>query len=648
MAEALGAAATIISIVGFSAQAFDGCVKGFVLLSTAQNLGRDADILRSMLEWEQFRLEQWGEKVGLQDPAKADILMDWKLIENTLVHLRNLITDTEALKKKYNLELTEQVSTVAPDEGEKTSNNGDQQDKLSKSRFKRLFGQNKASSAAAKVIQSKNNAPKKLWWAAVDKQDFQNLVKDIAHFVQRLHDSLSLTMQAQMQKQMDTLLHDGVHRSENVYDLEFLRELAAHLRKEPPGYKEEDERTESVADEIDRGLRNLLFHSIARGEVEEVEALLDKGLDIHCENRVGWGTMIVAADHGQLRVAEVLLQRGADPTKGTIGYRRPLHFAAEHGHEGIVRLLLDQPLVDINARDHTGQTALFKAADNGRHEVVTLLLQQPNINPNETSDQGFTPLLQTVFNRHTEVIRLLLARGDVDPNRADTANGQTPLWMAATTTDEILQMMLDREDIRINKPGRWGKTPLYQAVQHGTVTAAQMLLKAGADPNIPSEDEITPLIIVVTQGREEHLELLLAQTGINIDDQNIVGDSALHLACLNGNAKLIRILLAHSPPPHIEAKNKEGRTPLHLAAENGHKVAAKLLLKAKAVIDAQDSKGNTPLSLAAVAGHDAVARFLLESGADPEVADEDEETPLEKARDKHLDTIISVFKEMKV
>jgi hypothetical protein len=31
-----------------------------------------------MLDWEQFRLEQWAEKAWLQDPAKADILMDWK------------------------------------------------------------------------------------------------------------------------------------------------------------------------------------------------------------------------------------------------------------------------------------------------------------------------------------------------------------------------------------------------------------------------------------------------------------------------------------------------------------------------------------------------------------------------------------------
>lgn len=60
MAEALGAAATLVSIIGFSAQCFDGCIKGFVLLTSAKNLGKDGDILRSMLDWEHFRLQQFG------------------------------------------------------------------------------------------------------------------------------------------------------------------------------------------------------------------------------------------------------------------------------------------------------------------------------------------------------------------------------------------------------------------------------------------------------------------------------------------------------------------------------------------------------------------------------------------------------------
>ena len=640
MAEVVGAAATLVSIIGFSAQVFDGCVKGFVLLSTAQNIGQDADILRSMLEWEQLRLEQWAEKAGLQDPAKADILMDWKLITTTLQHIQDLTTDTEVLKKKYNLILLER----APNLDEKASSDqGDDDEKASTSRFKRLFGQSAKGSntAAAKVIRSKNAAPKKLWWAAVDKQNLEKLVNDISHFIQRLHDLLDLSMQTQMQKQIEALLEDATRRYDDVPDLEVLRELAVMARKDPPSY--EDSHADDIAKEIERKFTNLLFYAIPKGEIKEVESLLDKGVDLHACDHCGWVPLVRAAEAGQLAIVEMLLKRGADPLKGTIGTRLPLHFAAEEGHEPVVRLLLQQPTVNPNQKDFTGQTALFKAADKGHHTIVELFLRQEGIEADAQTDYGFTALLQALFNRHKEVIKLLLDTPDVNPNHC-CENGQTPLWMASGKEDEILEMVLARKDVEINLQSRFKETPLYHTVKWGSARSVQMLLDAGADPSIGNEDERTPLCWAAGDGKEDFIELLLKHHGMDINKPERLGRSPLSEASINGHTKVVRMLLAKGVD--IESKDKEGRTALTLAAISGHKVVAKVLLKNKADINTQDEKGNTPLALAAEHDHDAVVRFLLESGADAELPDEDEETPFEKARDKHMDQIVSVFKEV--
>ncbi|CAF9914936.1 hypothetical protein IMSHALPRED_002285 [Imshaugia aleurites] len=635
--EAVGAASTLVSIIGFSFQIFDGCVKGFVLLSTAGNLGRDADIFRSMLDWEQFRLEQWAEKVNLQDPSKADMLMDWKLVADTLQHLENLTNDTKLLKEKYSLVLLER----APPLTKATAVLDDE--KTSTSRFKRLFGQGeKSSTAAAKVIQAKNSYPKKLWWAAVDKQSMKNLIDDIAHFVQRLHDLSNSSIQSQMKQSVDTLLHDATQRYQNVPDLEFLRELAARMKPTPPEYGQAD--ADDINAEIDKKFRNLLFYSIQKGDVEEVELLLDKGVDVQANDNVGWPPMVRAAENGQLRIVEVLLERGADPLKGTIGDRLPLHFAAEGGHLLVVRLLLNQPTVDPNKKDYTGQTALFKAANRGHHEVVELLLQQKGVNPDAVSDDGFTPLLQTIFEKHQKVVKLLLDRADVNPNQCDTTYHQTPLWMASTAGDEILGMFLERKDIEVNGRSRYGETPLYQAVQRKRLSAARMLLDAGADPNVPAYENRTALSWAAAEGSEESIELLLKQPGIDLDVPDKLGQTPLLRAADAGHTKCIRMLLDRGAS--VKHTDNDGRTALSLAAIKGHKVAAKLLLKNKADINAQDKMGNTPLALAAEKNHDAVVRFLLESGADAEIADEDEETPFEKARDHHMDQIVEIFKEV--
>ena len=44
--------------------------------------------------------------------------------------------------------------------------------------------------------------------------------------------------------------------------------------------------------------------------------------------------------------------------------------------------------------------------------------------------------------------------------------------------------------------------------------------------------------------------------------------------------------------------------------------------------------------------NEAVVRLLLELGADPRVEDEDLETAFEKARDRHLNGIVGVFREV--
>ena len=80
----------------------------------------------------------------------------------------------------------------------------------------------------------------------------------------------------------------------------------------------------------------------------------------------------------------------------------PLQLASEHGHTGILTLLLEHPLVDVNHGDNDGHTPLYLACAAGNEDTVKVLLEQPGINVNEgrTTD-GLIDILTTQRNNTT-------------------------------------------------------------------------------------------------------------------------------------------------------------------------------------------------------------------------------------------------------
>jgi ankyrin repeat protein len=143
----------------------------------------------------------------------------------------------------------------------------------------------------------------------------------------------------------------------------------------------------------------------------------------------------------------------------------PLVVAAEHGHAGVVRLLLERG-ADVNASDYYNYTALNNAARQGHEEVVSILLSC-GANSSRRSVTGSTALIVASFTGHLDVVRQLLQH------------------MAGRGLDE-------RDD--------YGCTALRGACSSGHVEVARSLLLAGADHTIAGSDGETPRPVAAAYG----------------------------------------------------------------------------------------------------------------------------------------------------
>ncbi|XP_007528009.2 ankyrin repeat and SOCS box protein 3 isoform X1 [Erinaceus europaeus] len=217
---------------------------------------------------------------------------------------------------------------------------------------------------------------------------------------------------------------------------------------------------------------------------------------------------------------------------------------------------------------------------------------------------------------NVKVLRKLLKKGrsiDVADNR-----GWMPIHEAAYhNAVECLRMLIraDSSENYIKTKTFEGFCALHLAASQGHWKIVQILLEAGADPNITTSEETTPLFLAVENGQIDVLRLLLRH-GANVNgSHSMCGWNSLHQATFQENAEIIRLLLKKGA--NKECQDDFGITPLFVAAQYGNLESLRVLISSGANVNCQALDKATPLFIAAQEGHTACVELLLSNGADP-------------------------------
>ena len=190
------------------------------------------------------------------------------------------------------------------------------------------------------------------------------------------------------------------------------------------------------------------------------------------------------------------------------------------------------------------------------------------------------------------------------------------------------------------------------AAENGDIALIKQLLKEGVEVNEPQGDGMTALHWAAERGNSELAEILIYAGANPMAGTRIGQYRPLHLAAKKGNADIIKILLDTGIDPNITTANS-GSTALHLAAASGNIESVTFLLLAGAQINIRESAwGQTPLIFAAAANHVGVMQALLDAGADPalssNIVDVIQMEKADQSAEKKINEIIAQFKEKEV
>ncbi|KAM0214132.1 hypothetical protein ACHAQI_003755 [Fusarium lateritium] len=193
---------------------------------------------------------------------------------------------------------------------------------------------------------------------------------------------------------------------------------------------------------------------------------------IDARDETGSTALHIAAAHGLLGAAEVLLEFHANVSAQDIFQRQPLYIACFAGKKDIADLLLTNH-ADIEARVD-GDTLLMAACWSGKSIATTLIDNGAKVDLRR--DNGFTALHTAIYENYPSLVIRLLEKG-AKPDIKDD-DGWTALHFAARfsdgkTTTEVLQK--SAQGI-IYEPDSHGWTALHVASRQGNDSVVKLLL----------------------------------------------------------------------------------------------------------------------------------------------------------------------------
>ena len=261
---------------------------------------------------------------------------------------------------------------------------------------------------------------------------------------------------------------------------------------------------------------------------------------INYTNSYGITCLMIATIYKRLHSMALLLREGADCKIQNVEKENVFFLACKKKEIDCFTILFHAVGETSFKRDYAhlvnakGETLLMISASFDNIDLLQKCLSYSSKNKNAVNQRGETALMIGVSHENNRIVKYLLDSG-VDPMIPDT-----------------------------NK-----RAPIHIIAEKGNIALLSIFMEhvKGDEWNAKNADGNTVLMIAINQNDYPFASYVLQNTKINIDIQNLDGNSALSLACSLKKIEMISLLLQYGPD--LLLSNGEGMTAMDILIDGG-------------------------------------------------------------------------------
>lgn len=289
----------------------------------------------------------------------------------------------------------------------------------------------------------------------------------------------------------------------------------------------------------------------------------------------GW--LHAAVYMAKMDLVKILIEHGEDVCKRNKFGKKPIDYASQPKHADIKKYLEAQQKqsADYNARIINNLTQSIDPFKGIPLRYQSFSAWQPQA--------SFILYDLCLSHKVKEVQRLLDL--EVDPNQEHGENGQTALHISTILGFLDIVKILIKAGAKLDKASFDGYNPLHLAVSHNMTDITEWFIQAGASVDTPDEKSERTALHIACLFHNLKIVKFLLKYGANPNSLDINGYSPLHFAAQLGDVEIIKVLLRYGADSS-KTTPKNGWSPLHFAVDNNKLDAVACLLEHQAKLEA--------------------------------------------------------------